>query len=64
MISENSSIVGLLCICPECKNPVDLSRYPQIMAGMVIECDRCGMTLLVKGITNNIIGTEIIDAGK
>ena len=64
MISENSSTVGLLCVCPECKNPVDLSRYPNVTAGMVIECDRCGMTLLVKDITNNSIGTEIIDAGK
>ncbi len=50
--------------CPECKNDIDLSRYQSIKEGMVIECDHCGMTLLVKSINEGIVTTEIIDEGK
>ena len=52
------------CICPECKNEVDLSKYPSIAAGMVIECQMCGIVLLVKGIENDVVATEIVDEGK
>ncbi len=52
-------------ICPECKNEVDLSRYPNIAVGMVIECNHCGMTLSVKDIpASGEIKTEIVDEGK
>lgn len=51
-------------VCPECKNTVDLSRYPNISTGMVVECNHCGMTLLVKDISGNEIKTEIVDEGK
>jgi len=64
MIHQNSSASSLSCTCPECKNQVSLARYPNIVPGMVIECDRCGMTLLVKAIENNAIQTEIVDEGK
>lgn len=64
MISENIKTDLSLCVCPECKNTINLSRYPNITKGMVIECDHCGMTLLIKDIVNNNIETEIIDAGK
>ncbi len=50
--------------CPECKNNIDLSRYPAVKEGMVIECDHCGMTLLVKKIDGDTVSTEIIDEGK
>ncbi len=50
--------------CPECKNMIDLSRYPSLKEGMVIECNHCGITLLVKKIGNNAVSTEIIDEGK
>ncbi len=53
-----------LCICPECKNAVDLSRYPALAVGMVIECNHCGMTLLVKEIAGDSVKTEIVDEGK
>lgn len=53
-----------LCVCPECKNTLDLSRYPTIASGMVIECNHCGMTLLVKEISGGSIKTEIVDEGK
>jgi len=53
-----------LCVCPECKNNVDLSRYPSVTTGMVIECNHCGMTLLVKEIADGKIVTNIVDEGK
>jgi len=64
MIQENSAGVGLECVCPECKNTINLSRYPNLMVGMVIECDHCGMTLLVKEIKGASVITEIVDEGK
>jgi len=51
-------------ICPECKNEVDLTRYPSIAVGMIVECNHCGMTLSVKEIGNGEIKTEIVDEGK
>ncbi|MDO8430405.1 MAG: sulfonate ABC transporter [Candidatus Taylorbacteria bacterium] len=51
-------------ICPECKNQIDLSRYPNIKEGMVIECNHCGITLLVKKIEGDVVSTEIVDEGK
>jgi DNA-directed RNA polymerase subunit RPC12/RpoP len=52
------------CICPECKNSVDLTKYQNISKGMVIECNHCGMTLLIKDISGGSIKTEIVDEGK
>ncbi len=55
----------MLCICPECKNTLDLARYPQLTVGMVIECNHCGMTLLVKDIASDgAVKTDIVDEGK
>jgi DNA-directed RNA polymerase subunit RPC12/RpoP len=51
-------------ICPECKNNIDLSRYTNIKEGMVIECNHCGITLLIKNIKDNVISTDIVDEGK
>jgi len=52
-------------ICPECKNSVDLSKYPNLAVGMVVECNHCGMTLEVKEIASNgEVKTEIVDEGK
>lgn len=51
-------------ICPECKNNIDISRYPSIKEGMVIECNHCGITLSVKKINPDSISTEIVDEGK
>lgn len=57
--------MNTLLICPECKNSVDLSRYPNVAPGMVIECNHCGMTLLVKEIeSSGNIKTDIVDEGK
>lgn len=51
-------------ICPECKNDIDLARYPDMKEGMVIECNHCGITLLVKNIEGETVSTEIVDEGK
>ena len=57
--------MNTLLICPECKNSVDLSRYPNIAPGMVVECNHCGMTLLVKEISaDGAVKSEIVDEGK
>lgn len=58
------SIKIMKSICPECKNDVDLSRYPSVREGMVIECNHCGITLLAKKIDGENLYTEIIDEGK
>ncbi|OHA17001.1 MAG: hypothetical protein A2830_02635 [Candidatus Taylorbacteria bacterium RIFCSPHIGHO2_01_FULL_44_110] len=65
MFHQNLKTMNMLCVCPECKNTLDLSRYPNLAAGMVIECNHCGMTLLVKEIaTDGNVKTEIVDEGK
>ena len=53
------------CVCPECKNKVDLAKYPGFKVGDVIECQMCGITLAVKNIVpNGDVETEIVDEGK
>ena len=51
-------------ICLECKNEIDLSRYPSVREGMIIECNHCGITLLAKKIEGETLVTEIVDEGK
>jgi len=55
---------NVTAICPECKNNIDLSHYSSINCGMVIECNHCGITLLIKEIIDENIVTEIVDEGK
>lgn len=64
MIQQRINKEDSLCICPECKNSVDLTRYPNINSGMIVECNHCGMTLLVKEIKEGNIITDIVDEGK
>jgi DNA-directed RNA polymerase subunit RPC12/RpoP len=65
MFHQNLKTMNMLCVCPECKNTIDLSRYPNLTAGMVIECNHCGMTLVVKNIAaDGAVKTEIVDEGK
>ena len=33
--------------CPECKNDVDLSGFSNLESDQVIECNTCGISLLV-----------------
>ncbi|HUD03911.1 MAG TPA: hypothetical protein VMR73_00255 [Candidatus Paceibacterota bacterium] len=54
----------MTCTCPECKNEIDLSRYPNVAKTHAIECNTCGILLVVKDIKDNKLITEIIDEGK
>jgi ribosomal protein S27E len=58
------SIKNMKAICPECKNEIDLTRYPMMKEGIVIECNVCGITLLVRRIDGENVETEIVDEGK
>jgi len=50
-------------ICPECKNEVDLTNYPTISQGSIIECNHCGITLEVSEAGENLVA-EVVDEGK
>lgn len=51
-------------ICPECKNEIDISAYPGLAKDQVIECNICGISLLVTEMGEDDIQTEIVDEGK
>jgi len=55
-------------ICPECKNTVDLSDYSNLEENQVVECNHCGMTLMVTGTSTEgaeeYWNVEIVDEGK
>ena len=50
--------------CPECQNDVDLSSYPEIKYETVIECNMCGITLMINNVENDIASAEVVDEGK
>lgn len=50
--------------CPECKNDVNLSSYPNLAKEQVIECNVCGISLLITEISGNVVKAEITDEGK
>jgi len=51
--------------CIECKNQVDTSSYPNLAKDQVIECNHCGITLMVKDISNSgDVSVDIVDEGK
>ena len=52
-------------VCPECKNEVDLSSYPNLQEKDVVECNVCGITLLITAIVDGgEIQAEVVDEGK
>jgi Zn ribbon nucleic-acid-binding protein len=51
-------------ICPECKNIVDTSAFLNLAKGEVVECNRCGITLMVTDIANGSIHVEVVDEMK
>lgn len=54
----------MVLVCPECKNQVDLSSYPNLESNQVVECDTCGISLLVVDIMEEQVKAEIVDEGK
>lgn len=50
--------------CPECKNDVDLSSYQDLAKEQMIECNVCGISLLVTGVDGNEVSAEVADEGK
>lgn len=51
-------------ICPECKNDVDLSVYPNLAKDQVIECGLCGISLAIINVSGNTAIAEVVDEGK
>ena len=51
-------------ICPECKNKIDLSIYPNLAKDQIIECGICGISLLVSSIEGENVNAEVVDEGK
>ncbi len=52
-------------ICPECKNEVDISTYHALSVDQVLECDICGITLMVTHVgSDGEVSSEIVDEGK
>lgn len=57
-------IMHLMTInCPECKNSVDMSAYPDLAHGSIIECNHCGITLEAKE-SDGGFNAEVVDEGK
>ncbi|MDO8509846.1 MAG: lysine biosynthesis protein LysW [bacterium] len=50
-------------ICPECKNEVNLSNYPNFDIGSIVECETCGITLEILE-TGEDVKAEVVDEGK
>lgn len=50
--------------CPECKNDVDLSAYPNLQKDQVVECNICGISLLVTSVSGEKVSAEVTDEGK
>lgn len=51
-------------LCPECKNDVALEAYPTLAPLQVVECNHCGISLLVTKIEGETVSTEIADERK
>lgn len=52
-------------VCPECKNDVNLAVYPNVAPEHVIECDVCGITLMVESIgASGQVVASVVDEGK
>jgi lysine biosynthesis protein LysW len=50
-------------VCPECKNDINLTNYPDLADGHIVECNHCGITLEVKEVGENLVA-EVVDEGK
>ena len=50
--------------CPECKNDVDVSSYQNLAKDQVIECNHCGISLLVVDMVGGVGTADVVDEGK
>lgn len=50
--------------CPECKNAVDLSAYPDLAVEQVVECNSCGVTLMITDMNGGDVLASVVDEGK
>ena len=50
--------------CPECKNDVNLSSYTNLEKDNIVECNTCGISLLVTEINGSEVTAEVTDEGK
>ncbi|MDP3996339.1 MAG: hypothetical protein Q8P86_01445 [bacterium] len=52
-------------ICIECKNEIDTSPYPNLSKNQTLECNHCGISLLVSDVKDSgEVEVEIADEGK
>jgi DNA-directed RNA polymerase subunit RPC12/RpoP len=51
-------------ICSECKNNVDLSAYKDLKIDQNIECNVCGISLIITKVSGDIVEAEVTDEGK
>jgi DNA-directed RNA polymerase subunit RPC12/RpoP len=51
-------------VCLECKNKIDLTTYPDLDVGGVVECEMCGITLEVTNLDDDKVEVEVVDEGK
>lgn len=63
-VSNFFYLIFMRLICPECKNDVDLTAYPNLSVDNVVECDSCGITLQVNDLDDGDIAVEVVDEGK
>ena len=50
--------------CVECKNEVNLSNASEVVKDAVVECNHCGITLLVLDTDGEEVTVEVMDEGK
>lgn len=62
IIFENQVFMNLLC--PECKNVIDLSKYPNLQVDQIVECEMCGINLQIVDLSGDTVKAEIVDEGK
>lgn len=51
-------------VCPECKNDIDLTPFEPLQMEDMLECDMCGISLMVAQIDGDSVQLEVADEGK
>ena len=61
---KSNNNIYMKLVCPECKNDVDLVNYPNLEVENIVECDMCGITLMITDMEGENVLVEIVDEGK